>query len=184
METRVEMGTVPVFPRRLRGGLGGAGKIGTVPLFLAALLSLAPAEAQRTRQPPYMASIASGEAMMRTGPGRNYPGTWLYRRRDLPIRVLEVYREWRRIQDPDGTTGWMLVALLSDQRSAIVRGRSPRPMHEAPDEASPVRFRAAPGVVGRVSRCAGGWCHFDVRGRAGYLRIDQIWGVEPGETIR
>ncbi|HKR23837.1 MAG TPA: SH3 domain-containing protein, partial [Allosphingosinicella sp.] len=125
------------------------------------MLSLAPAEAQRTRQPPYMASIASGEAMMRTGPGRNYPGTWLYVRRDLPIRVLEVYREWRRIQDPDGTTGWMLVALLSDQRSAIVRGSAPRPMHEAPDEASPVRFRAAPGVVGRVSRCAGGWCRFD-----------------------
>jgi SH3-like domain-containing protein len=121
------------------------------------LLSLAPAEAQRTRQPPYMASIASGEAMMRT---------------------------WRRIQDPDGTTGWMLVALLSDQRTAIVRGSAPRPMHEAPDEASPVRFRAEPGVVGRVSRCAGGWCHFDVRGRSGYIRIGQIWGVQPGETIR
>ena len=100
--------------------------------------------------------------MMRTGPGQNYPGTWLYVRRDLPIRVVEVYRNWRKIQDPDGTTGWMLVSLLSDQRTAIVRGDEPRPMHEAPDAASPVRFRAEPGVVGRVSRCAGGWCNFDV----------------------
>ena len=179
------MGTATIFRRRLRDTPHRARKMVAVPIFLAAALSLtAPAEAQRTRQPPYMASIASGEAMMRTGPGRNYPGTWLYVRRDLLIRVVEVYREWRRIRDPDGTTGWMLVAMLSDQRTAIVRGSAARPMHEAPDADSPVRFRAEPGVVGRVSRCAGGWCHFDVRGRAGYIRVDQIWGVEANETVR
>ena len=78
----------------------------------------------------------------------------------------------------------MLVSLLSDQRTAIVRGEAPRPLHEAPDAASPVRFRAEPGVVGRISRCAGGWCHFDVRGRGGFIRADQLWGVDPNETIR
>jgi SH3-like domain-containing protein len=148
------------------------------------LLGAAAANAENPRETPYMASISSGQAMMRTGPGRNFPGTWLYVRRDLPIRVVEIYHDWRRIQDPDGATGWMMVNMLSDQRTAIVRGAEPKPMHEAPDAASPIAFRAAPGVVGRVSRCAGGWCRFDVRGRAGYIRIDQLWGVEPGETIR
>jgi SH3-like domain-containing protein len=58
---------------------------------IAALLivtAAAPAAAQ-DRAPPYWASIASGQAMMRTGPGRNYPGIWLYQRRDLPIRVVK-----------------------------------------------------------------------------------------------
>lgn len=158
-------------------------RIAALLLVLAGTLSPGAAEA-RARQTPYMASISAGRAMMRTGPGQTYPGTWLYVRPDLPIRVVEVYRTWRKVQDPDGTTGWMLVNLLSDQRTAIVRGQVPRPLHEAPDEASPVRFRAAPGVVGRVSRCAGGWCHFDVRGRGGYIRVDQVWGVEARETIR
>src|SRR5687767_4562671 len=47
----------------------------------AVLLGIAvvtPAIAQ-DKTPPYWASIASGEAMMRTGPGRNYPGIWLYK---------------------------------------------------------------------------------------------------------
>jgi SH3-like domain-containing protein len=146
---------------------------------------LAPAAAQPRRAPPYWASINSGQAMMRTGPGQTYPGTWMYVRRDLPIRVIGVYRDWRQVQDPDGTTGWMLVRLLSDQRTAIVaRGGGPRPLHEAPDAGSPVRFRAEPGVVGRVSRCAGGWCLFDAQGRGGYIRVDQIWGVDADETIR
>lgn len=139
------------------------------------------AEAQR--QPPYWASISAGRALMRVGPGQNYPATWLYIRPDLPIRVIGVQGDWRRVQDPDGTIGWMLVRLLSDQRSGIVRGQAPQPMYESADMASAVRYRAEPGVVGRVSRCADGWCLFDVDGRRGYIRVDTLWGVEAAETI-
>ena len=152
-------------------------------LLTVAGLSLSTAIAQPRRETPYWASIASGQAMMRTGPGQNYPGTWLYVRPDLPIRVLEVYQSWRKIQDPGGTTGWMLVSLLSDTRTAIVRGEGPRSMHERPDEASTVRFRAEPGVVGRVSECRNGWCRFEVEGRAGFLRTDHIWGVDANEIV-
>ena len=149
----------------------------------AATVAVSAAHAQRQRQTPYFASIASGQAMMRTGPGRNFPGTWLYRRADLPIRVVEVYQNWRRIEDPDGTRGWMLVSLLSDQRTAIVRGNAPQAMHEEPNSNSAVRFRAEPGVVGRISRCADGWCHFDVHGRNGFIRVDTIWGVARNEDV-
>lgn len=152
-------------------------------LALASAVILAPAAAQQPRATPYWASIDSGRAMMRSGPGQTYPGVWLYVRHDLPIRVIRVYQDWRQIEDPDGQRGWMLVRLLSDQRTAIVRGAT-RELHEAPDAGSPVRFRAEAGVVGRVSRCAGGWCLFDSQGRGGYIRVDQIWGVDPGETIR
>lgn len=152
-------------------------------LLLLSLSSLARADAQTRRETPYWASIASGEAMMRRGPGRTYPGEWLYVRADLPIRVVEVYQDWRKIEDPDGTHGWMLVSLLSDTRTAIVRGTEPRPLHERADAASPIRFRAAPGVVGRISDCGGGWCRLNVRGRAGFIRTDQIWGVSPGEAV-
>ena len=153
-------------------------------LLAACALSFSVAQAQPTRPTPYMASIASGRAMMRTGPGQNYPGIWLYTRRDLPIRVIEVYREWRKIQDPEGTTGWMLVSLLSDQRTAIVRGDGYAEMRDSPDEASARRYRAEANVVGRISRCADGWCNFDVRGRSGYIRVDRLWGVEPNEVVR
>lgn len=139
------------------------------------------AEAQR--QPPYWASISAGEAMMRTGPGQNYPATWLYVRPDLPIKVIGTRGEWRRVEDPDGTVGWMLVRLLSDQRSGIVRGADRQPMHEAADPASRVAYLAEPGVVGRVSNCGDGWCRFDVGGKRGYIRVQALWGVEASERI-
>jgi len=159
---------------------------GRIGLFLAVALAAAVqtvAEAQRDRRPPYWASISAGRAMMRTGPGQNYPATWLYVRAGLPVRVVETYPSWRKVQDPDGATGWMLVRLLADTRTGLVTGAEPRPIHEAPDAGSPVRYRAEPGVVGRISDCAGEWCRFDVGGRRGFIRREHIWGTDPGETV-
>ena len=149
---------------------------------LLILAAAAPATAQ-DKTPPYWASIASGEAMMRTGPGRNYPGTWLYKRRDLPIRVLKIYPNWRLVEDPDGAKGWMLVTLLSDRRTAIVKPGQPRAIHAEPSETSRVRYRAQHGVVGRVEQCRSGWCRIAVGKREGFIRTRDIWGVGEGEVL-
>ncbi len=151
---------------------------------LAGLAASAPVVAANDiRKPPYWASIAAGQALMRTGPGRNYPATWLYRRADLPVRVIEIYPSWRKVIDPDGAEGWMLVNLLSDQRTAIVRGGA-HPLRADPDPAARIVYMAGEGVVGRVSECRAGWCRFDAHGRRGYARTSDLWGVDPGETVR
>lgn len=149
-------------------------------LGVAALGLAVPALAQR--KPPYFVSIKAEKARMRTGPGRNYPASWLYQRRDLPLKVIDIYGEWRKVEDPDGTQGWMLANLLDDARTAMVVGTILE-MRDAPRFNGRVSWRAAPGVVGRISRCGGGWCWFDVRGRGGYVEQSHIWGTEPGETV-
>lgn len=152
-------------------------------LVLTATCLATSASAEEERKTLYWASISAGKAMMRTGPGRNYPGTWLYQRSDLPIKVVEVYPSWRKVQDPDGTTGWMLVHLLSGQRTALVTGDEPRPIYEKASASSALRYRAEPGVVGRISRCNGDWCRIDIEGREGYIRTAHIWGTDPGEKM-
>jgi len=77
----------------------------------------------------------------------------------------------------------MLQRLLSDARTAIVKPGDPRPLYEKPDEHSAVRYRAQAGVIGRISKCDGSWCLFDVHGRRGYIEEAQIWGVDQGERI-
>lgn len=161
---------------RLR--LGAIFSIITLGLLAA---SLDDARAQQ-RKPPYYASIAASKARMRTGPGRNYPASWLYQRADLPVKVIEIYNDWRKIEDPDGTQGWMQVALMSSQRTGYVVGGIVE-LRDAPRGNARINWRAAPGVVGRISKCERGWCWFDVRGRAGYVEQNRIWGTEPGEEL-
>ena len=146
------------------------------------LIVAAPASAQE-KQPPYWASIASGQAMTRTGPGKNYPGVWLYQRRDLPVRVVKKYDNWRLIQDPDGAQGWMLVTLLSDRRTAMVKPGGPRPIRTGPSDSAKPQYMAEQGVVGRISKCSEGWCRIEVGSRRGYVREADIWGVAEGEVV-
>ena len=77
----------------------------------------------------------------------------------------------------------MLVSLLSDRRTAIVKPGDPRPIHVKADVGSRVRYTAQAGVVGRVEQCGNGWCHIEIGKRGGYIRISDIWGVSDGETV-
>ena len=152
---------------------------------LAVVLTVAaasPALAQE-KQPPYWASIASGQAMTRTGPGRNYPGVWLYQRRDLPVRVVKKYQTWRLIQDPDGAQGWMLVTLLSDRRTALIKPGQPRSVRVHPADNAKVHYMAEPGVVGRIDKCRDGWCRIEIGKREGYIQTGDLWGVTEGEVV-
>jgi SH3-like domain-containing protein len=141
----------------------------------------APVLAQQ--KPPYWASVAAGEARMRTGPGRQFPASWLYQRAGLPVKVIEVYQDWRKVEDPDGTQGWMLATLLSGDRTGLVVGEI-RVLREAPEASARIIWRAEPGVVGRLSDCARGWCKIDVRGRMGYIETSGLWGVSVAEAKR
>ncbi|KAK0340295.1 hypothetical protein LTR94_031119, partial [Friedmanniomyces endolithicus] len=90
--------------------------------------------------------------------------------------------EWRKIEDPGGTQGWMLGTMISNNRAAIVQGGDPAEMRDRPGGPH-ILFRAQPGVVGRVSQCGNGWCRFDVKGQAGFIQVDRLWGVEPEEVL-
>ncbi|HVJ00842.1 MAG TPA: SH3 domain-containing protein [Sphingomonas sp.] len=140
----------------------------------------APAWAQR--KPPYFVSIKAGKALMRAGPGRNYPANWLYKRRGLPLKVVDVYGEWRKVEDPGGTQGWMLSNLLDEQRTAYVMG-SIAELRATPDPGARVNWRAAPGVIGTISKCESGWCWLQVGNRGGYVEQAHLWGTEPGEVV-
>ena len=144
---------------------------GLVSAFLI-IAAAAPAAAQE-KQPHYWASIASGQAMTRTGPGKNYPGVWLYQRRDLPIRVVKKYEHWRLIEDPDGARGWARIGRGSPGFTIAVR----------PNDGAKVRYMAEHGVVGRIDKCSKGWCRIEIGKREGYIHTSDLWGVGENELV-
>jgi SH3-like domain-containing protein len=136
------------------------------------------------KKTPYFASISAGKARMRTGPAKTYPASWLYQRADLPVKVLDIYDRgaWIKVEDPSGTQGWMMGTLISETRTGLVMGTIAE-LRDSPRYGGKIVWRAAPGVVGRLSKCARGWCYFDVRGRGGYVEANHLWGVATDETL-
>lgn len=134
------------------------------------------AHAQSVKKPPYWASLAKGEAVMRVGPSKDYPATWVYQRRDLPVKVVETYPDWRKVEDPDGTQGWMHVRLLKDDPTGIVKG-GVADLRDGPSGEARLLYRLSPGVIGHLSGCANGWCAFEVEGKSGYVEARSVWGA-------
>ncbi|WP_420607542.1 SH3 domain-containing protein [Novosphingopyxis sp.] len=145
---------------------------------VAALVAFAvPVAAQSDPELPYWASIDVDEARMRAGPSTEFPIKWIYRRKYLPVKVIDRMDGWRKVEDPAGDQGWMHSRLLSGDRTAIVTGDI-RAMRGEPSPNAHVAWRAEPGVVGRISDCDKGWCLFDVAGQRGWIQADGIWGEE------
>ena len=132
------------------------------------------------QEPPYWASIDAAEARMRTGPSTEYPTMWIYKRERLPVKIIARYKAWRKIEDSDGTQGWMHAKLLSNTRSAMVQGKQGAvfALRSQPKSDAGITWRVEPGVVGRISQCERGWCLFDVTGRRGYVQTSIVWGDE------
>lgn len=153
----------------MKGFLLAAGMIG-------ALSMAGTGKAAPNKPVPYWASLSQNEARMRVGPSLDYPSNWVYRRRDLPVKVVQVLGLWRKVEDSTGAQGWMHVRLLSDTPTAIVTAAI-APMRESPREDARALFRAEKGVVGRLSSCSNGWCTFDVGGQKGFVNAADIWGA-------
>jgi SH3-like domain-containing protein len=147
-----------------------------ITISLLALVGLSGVDAQSAKTPPYWASLAKPEAVMRVGPAKTFPANWVYLRRDLPVRVIETHPDWRKVEDPDGMTGWMHVRLLKDEKTAIVKGAK-ADLRDKPSKSSAMLHQLAPGVVGKISGCASGWCSFEVSGKSGYVLVSSLWGA-------
>ena len=75
-------------------------------LLLACALALPAAAADKPQSPHFM-SLRSNEVNLRAGPGEQYPIHWVYRRKGLPIEILDSYDVWRHVRDWQGTEGWI-----------------------------------------------------------------------------
>ena len=143
---------------------------------LALLFGFAAPAAAQTRDVPYWASVRVDEVNMRVGPGATYRIAWVYRRKELPVKVVRLMQGWRLIEDPDGARGWVLGRFLSRDRGAIVIGTSLAEIRKSADPQSPLLWRVEPGVVGKLGDCESGWCYIDIGGHVGFIPQARIWG--------
>ena len=69
---------------------------------------------------PRYVSLKVSEANMRRGPSLDHKIDWVYKRRNLPIKIIGEFKHWRKVEDFEGQTGWMFKSLFSGKRYIIV----------------------------------------------------------------
>ncbi|MCX8101117.1 MAG: SH3 domain-containing protein [Geminicoccaceae bacterium] len=157
-----------------------------LPLVLGAafLLWAGHAHAQRVGESglpiPRFVSLAGEAINVRSGPGKNYPIRWVYTRLGLPVKVVEEFDAWRKVEDQDGEQGWIHGSLLSRRRTVMVVAELAS-LHRTPAREARVLLKAERGVIGRLLDCNPTWCFLDVGGTRGWMERAGLWGVLPDE---
>ena len=141
---------------------------------------------------PRFVSIKPNRVNLRSGPGTEYPTTWVYKREGLPLEIIQEYESWRQVRDSDNTTGWVLHHLLSSRRTALVAPYEVKPDVAPPqislyaDESESARIiaRVEAGVIANVLSCNGSWCWVSADQFRGYIRQKSLWGVYEAEIVK
>jgi SH3-like domain-containing protein len=134
---------------------------------------------------PRYVSLRSDEVNMRSGPGERYPVLWLYKRKDLPVKIEREFDVWRLVEDMDGVKGWVHAATVTGRRSFVITGSDAATLRSDADDGAGAVAVLKPGVVGRVLACDAGaaWCRVQVGDYRGYLPRTAFWGTDPGEAV-
>ena len=105
--------------------------------------------------------------------------------RDVPLEVLVSVEGWTKVRDVSGTIGWIANKSLAERRVLQVRVAS-ADVRANPDDAAPVAFRVAEGVLLELAESASspgtttmpGWVKVKHRdGAVGFVRISQVFGL-------
>ncbi len=138
--------------------------------------------AQPAQRPAHFVSQRAGQAALREGPSFQHKVLWVYRHKGYPFRVVARYDTWRRVQDNQGTQGWMNAALLSDDRTILVTGKGRVQIFQKEDGGKVVAL-ADPGAVAELKRCSKTACRIAGKDIDGWIARDRVWGVEPNEVF-
>src|ERR1700744_3227210 len=111
---------------------------------VAALALLAGASAARAGGKPAETSTPSGlpvpryvslkfdSVNARSGPSDDHRLLWVYHARGLPVQVLAVPADWRRICDADGQVSWVTQRTTTGRRTVMPVGAAPLPLRAQP----------------------------------------------------
>ncbi len=132
---------------------------------------------------PHFASLRAEKVYLRAGPGPDFPIQWVFVRRGLPVEILATFDIFRKIRDSEGTVGWVNQQMLTGRRSVLVAGAI-RDLHGEASTTSEVVAQLEPGVVAAVSKCDPAWCEVKAGGYKGWLKRDEVWGLEADEVIQ
>lgn len=157
-----------------------------VVLSLIPFLSPAPAQAEGigpvTNLPmPRFVSMKASEGNVRRGPSLTHRIDWVFKRRDMPLRVTAEHGHWRRVEDRDGMGGWVHYSLLSGVRTVLVE-KDMLELHARPDPVAPVNVQLELGVVARLGKCDANWCELRSGGFKGWAPKARVWGVNAAEV--
>ena len=123
----------------------------------------------------FFLSLKNNEVNLRQGPSLEYPIKLIYKKKYLPVIILDKSETWRKIKDFENNTGWIHVSQLSKKKSAInIKDNSV--IHKKPTIYSKPIVKLENGRLVLINKCKIKWCKISSGNYSGWIIKSSLWG--------
>ena len=115
------------------------------------------------------------EVNVRNGPGLNHLKIFKILKKGYPLKVIEVFQNWKKVVDVDGNSGWISNTQLSNKKHVIINS-SQAYIYKFPIiESKKIALIRGKKVL-ELNKCNDDWCLIADKEIKGWVMKKGIWG--------
>tara|TARA_B100001964_G_C13782195_1_gene400744 strand:+ start:35 stop:481 length:447 start_codon:yes stop_codon:yes gene_type:complete len=123
----------------------------------------------------YFLMLKNNKVNVRYGPGFDYPIKFIYKKKFLPIKVIDTKENFRRIIDFKNNSGWIHTSQLRKGKSFILR--EDQLLFSKPTKYSKPIAKISSGRLLLIKKCKLKWCKAKTGNYTGWIKYEEVWGV-------
>ena len=132
---------------------------------------------------PRYVSLKSNDVNIRVGPSINYPIEIKYIVKNYPLKVIEEYEDWRKVEDFKKNIGWIHKSLISGTRTGIVLSEDNKNIELLNTLDGNIIGEIGKGNIVFLEKCKIDLCLVSFGNHRGWIDKKNIWGIRDKEII-
>ena len=120
-------------------------------------------------------SLKNNEVNLRQGPSFEYPIKFTYKKKYLPVEILDKSETWRKIKDLENNSGWIHTSQLSKKKSAINIKNNSLLYKKSTIYSKPIA-KLEIGRLVLIKKCKKKWCKITSGDYEGWIFKNTLWG--------
>ena len=122
----------------------------------------------------YYLMLKNNKVYVRYGPNKNYPIKFIYKKKFLPVKVIDKKDNFRKIIDHKKNSGWIHRVMLKKSNSLIVL--EDKIVFKKNSKISKPLVKLEKGRLVLIKKCLPGWCKIKTEKFIGWIETKNIWG--------
>jgi len=123
----------------------------------------------------YFLSLKKNKVYVRYGPGKNYPIKYIYKKKFLPVKVIDKKENFRKIIDHKKNSGWIHRVMLTKLNSLIVLEE--KIVFKKNSKFSMPIVKLEKGKLVNIKKCELNWCKIESDNYSGWIETKNVWGI-------
>ena len=122
----------------------------------------------------YFLMLKNSKVNVRIGPSLDYPVKFIYKKKYLPVKIIDKKENFRKVIDHKKNSGWIHISQLKKVNSIIVL--SDTILFKKPTLNSKPVVNAESGRLFILEKCKKDWCEVKSQNYSGWIYIKNVWG--------